>query len=658
MECYRCGRRGHIARECRTKIVHKSKHSAKQAERSSSERQEYTTMFSTTEEARISEQSNSVWCIDSGCTGHMCNDKHMIKGFTRLDNELNLANHESTQITGMGQVSISVDTGCEKRLVDIQKVFYVPDLRTSLLSVSKMTDHGYEVHFTKQDAVVTDKNKKVHIRADRVGNLYHVRLGQQYSNNVQMVKKPIDMWHERLGHINERDLKAMVKNNLVHGLKFDDSEKLSDCETCLSQKMTCKPFPKSSEERTNSLLEIVHTDVCGPMRHESYGKKKYFVTFIDDKSRWCEVYFIANKNDVFKVFQEYKAYVEKMTGLKIKNLQSDNGREYINTEFDEFLKKEGIRRRLTVPYTPQQNGVAERKNRTLIEMARCMMHQARCPPGFWAEAINTANFIRNRCPTVALRGEIPYTVWKGKKPTLIYMNTFGAKLYYKEKGSKKGKFDANSEVGIFMGYDDKSKAYRIHDPKTKKIIIARDVNFMKASAFNNQYEEILESDNEEKESINIDLNKEHQSKEKAKEDRPYIKAIKTESRMRRSLENIQDNLETESTDRLTRKRHSTVLWERLIEPAKRERGRPRLIRTGLVGRPRKEYQYQESNEKVTEGETDDEESEGQMSASMVTIDPMTWQEAERMPADVLTKGLGATKHHECLGNLGMIDKSD
>lgn len=152
--------------------------------------------------------------------------------------------------------------------------------------MSKITDRGFEVNFTKQDAVVIVKNKKVHIKADRVGNLYHVRLDQHYSNNVQMVKKPIDIWHERLGHINERDLKAMAKNNLVHGLKFDDSEKLSDCETCLSQKMTCKPFPKNSEERTNSFLEIVHTDVYGLMRHESYGKKKYFVTFIDDKSRW------------------------------------------------------------------------------------------------------------------------------------------------------------------------------------------------------------------------------------------------------------------------------------------------------------------------------------------------------------------------------------
>lgn len=123
-----------------------------------------------------------------------------------------------------------------------------------------------------------------------------------------------------------------------------------------------------------------------------------------------EVYFIANKSDVLKVFQEYKTFAEKLTGMKIKNLQSDNGTEYINKKFDDFSRKEGIKRRLTVPCTPQQNGIAERKSRTLIEMARCMMHHAGRPPGFWAEAINTANFIRNRCPTIALKGEIPYTV--------------------------------------------------------------------------------------------------------------------------------------------------------------------------------------------------------------------------------------------------------
>lgn len=122
----------------------------------------------------MSEQRNPV-CIDSGCTGYTCNDKHMIQRFTRHDTELNLANHESTHITSMGKVDISVDTGRGERQVDIQKGFYVPDLRTNLLSLAKITDYGFEVHFRKYDAIVVDKDQKVHIRADQVGNLYQVR---------------------------------------------------------------------------------------------------------------------------------------------------------------------------------------------------------------------------------------------------------------------------------------------------------------------------------------------------------------------------------------------------------------------------------------------------------------------------------------------------
>lgn len=635
IECYRCGRRGHLAKECKVKNVNKQKQSAQKLERDSDPKT--TMLMSTTEEVMYGDKSNPVWCIDSGCTGHMCNEKHMIQGFERLDSELNLANNESTHITGAGKVSISVDTGSEERRIDIEKVFYVSDLRTNLLSVAKMTDRGFEVHFKKNNAIVIDEKNHIHMHADRVGNLYHVRMSQNGVNNVEVVKKPIDMWHERLGHLNERDMKAMSKSGLVHGLTFNDDEKLSECEICISQKQTCTPFPKGSADRTSELLEIVHTDVCGPMRQQSFGGKKYFVTFIDDKSRWCEVYFIANKSDVLRVFKEYKAYVEKFTGNKIKNLQSDNGREYVNNEFDDFLKKEGIRRRLTVPYTPQQNGISERKNRTLIEMARCMMHQAGSPPAFWAEAVHTANYIRNRCPTATLNGQIPFTIWKGKKLSVIYMHVFGSKAYYKDKGSQKGKFDSSSEFGIFMGYDVQSKAYRIHDPKTKKIIVTRDVKFMNETAFRNEYKEILneeESIDDGDILVNLNMpNKTHSEKEEEERKGP-LKAKRGVERTRRSLENVY--VPDEEQDRkLPRKRTATVSWERLIEPSKRGKGR--LVRTGsrtgLMGRPYLEYrpvnEYIASDSESESINDHDEESDAPLTAGIATIEPMTWSEIEK-----------------------------
>lgn len=130
------------------------------------------------------------------------------------------------------------------------------------------------------------------------------------------------------------------------------------------------------------------------MRTESLGKSRYFVIFIDDASRWCEVRFLKNKSEVLQAFKDYKVLVENQTGKRIKYLQSDNGREYLNDSFDAYLKANGIGRRLTVSHTPEQNGVAERKNRTLLEMARCLLLQSSLPTSLWAEAINTANYVR------------------------------------------------------------------------------------------------------------------------------------------------------------------------------------------------------------------------------------------------------------------------
>lgn len=615
IECYRCHRFGHIANECRS-FVPKYKQSARQLEDKDCERgraprnQDRTSMLTTTEEVMYGNQAKSEWCIDSGCTGHMCSERSILQDFTRINSELNLANNESTRITGMGRVNLLVDNGNEEREIDIEKVFYVSDLRTNLLSVSRMTDHELEVRFRKEDAIVINKNNKVVMRANRIGNLYYVNKCNNSANNIEVQQESaINEWHKRLGHVNERDLKTMVKNGLVHGLQLKDNEKLSECEICVREKQTSKPFPKGSEERTSEPLEIVHTDVCGPMRHASWSNKKYFVTFIDDYSRWCEVYFIRNKSDVLTVFKEYKAEMENFTGKRIKALQSDNGREYVNSEFDTYLKKCGIKRRLTVPYTPQQNGVAERKNRTLVEMARCMMRQAGVPPIFWAEAVNTACYIRNRCPTAALKGRLPFTVWTGKTPTMIYMQTFGTKVFVKIKGNR-GKFDSRSEEGIFVGYDRQSKAYRVHLPRSKQTIASRDVKFMGESAFRHEYKEILDADDSPCDEIEVESSKPEEDNED--EEQRQIDVV-----------------------RRGRKRGSTVSWEELVQPMKRGRGRPRLIRSGSRGRPRKQYASTtvETGEEEDSDEENDEEEEPAVTedevftANIATHDPLTWQEA-------------------------------
>lgn len=369
--------------------------------------------------------------------------------------------------------------------------------------MSKITDHGYEINFRKKDAIVTDESGEMIFRADKIGDLYYindrssmkkvnklVRKENNIAMSVSHAKSEIDEWHYKLGHLNERDLKNMAKTGAVHELKFKSDQTMTKCEVCIQEKETRNAFPRSEGGRTKDLLEIVHSDVRGPMRTESHSGAKYFVTFIDEitRSRWCEVFFIKNKNDILDVFKRYKTAAEMLTRKKIKALQSDNGKEYCNKEFDQFLEQNGISRRLSTPHTPQQNGVAERKNRTLVEMARCMMHQAKVPPMFWAEAVNTACYVRNRCITKSLSEQTPHKLWKGKIPTVIYFQIFGSKVFELDKNPQKGKFDSRSKEGIFIEYSNESKAYRVWLPKSRKVIVSRDVKFLNKSAFDHEYQ--------------------------------------------------------------------------------------------------------------------------------------------------------------------------
>lgn len=174
-----------------------------------------------------------------------------------------------------------------------------------------------------------------------------------------------------------------------------------NCDICVMAKMTRSPFPTKSNRKTE-LLELIHCDLCGPMKTESFGKSLYFITFIDDRSRWSEVKFLKRKSEALEAFKSFKNKVECLFDRRIKYLQTDNGGEFTTgRDFNHFLESCGIQRRLTVSHCPAQNGVAERKNRVLQEMTRCFLIEAGLPQVFWAEAVNTACYIRNRCPSRA-----------------------------------------------------------------------------------------------------------------------------------------------------------------------------------------------------------------------------------------------------------------
>ena len=268
----------------------------------------------------------------------------------------------------------------------------------------------------------------------------------------------------------------MANKELVNGLKLVGDTKLPFCETSQFGKQARDPFPKEAV-RSQKVLEVVHSDVCGPMPVNSVGGNKYFVTFTDECTRYTAIYFMSTKNEVLKYFKEFHREAELVTGEKLKCIRSDNGTEYVNGEFDRYLKEHGIRRQLTAPFSPQQNGIPERLNRTLLNSARSMLHYAGMPEKFWAEAIFNATYVKNRVPTKAIEDKVPYEAFWGKKPLVRYFRIFGCDAYVHVPKQNRKKLDFQSKKAIFLGYDLRSKAYRLWNAEKNHVVISRNVKF-------------------------------------------------------------------------------------------------------------------------------------------------------------------------------------
>jgi len=186
-------------------------------------------------------------------------------------------------------------------------------------------------------------------------------IKNQFLQSTQNKHSDLMKWYQRYGHLNLNDFKKFVTNDLVTGMSINQKINDINCEICYRCKIHQLPYKRSSK-RAKIVLELVHSDICGPIETESLDGAKYFVTFVDDFSKYTEVAMLRSRSEILNVFQNYKRRVEKETGHCIKKLRTDNAQEYKSKEFTNFLQQEGIGRQLSVEYTPQQNGVAERIN--------------------------------------------------------------------------------------------------------------------------------------------------------------------------------------------------------------------------------------------------------------------------------------------------------
>ena len=236
-------------------------------------------------------------------------------------------------------------------------------------------------------------------------------------------------------------------------------------------------FLELGKKKISEKLELAHIYVWGLAHVSSLGESNYYSTFIDDANRKTWVYFIEKKFDVFNTFKKWKALVENEIGKKLKCLRSDNGGEYCNKEFVKYCSYNGIRRQKTVPGTPQENGVSERMNRTIMERARCMRLHAGLPLQFWADAVDTVVYLINRGPSSSLDGGILEEAWTGKKVNYSFLRTFDCEAFFHIDKDNRTKLEAKSKKCTFIGYGINDFGYHLYDYENHKIIRIRDVVF-------------------------------------------------------------------------------------------------------------------------------------------------------------------------------------
>ena len=341
-----------------------------------------------------------------------------------------MGDDKELQVAGMGTMEVPTKEGIKK----VHDIYYTPHLKHNFLSVGQMMEKNYKLIFENGTCVIFDKNNsnRVVTTVSMTKNrLFPLKFGE--NDNVKFanvtIENPSVLWHLRYGHLNFDSLKLLTSQNMVCGLPKVQAPKEEVCKGCALGKHTRSKFPKDAAWRASYPLQLVHLDICGPMQNKSWGGHRYFLTFIDDFSRLCWVYFLQTKDQVFACFQDFKNDSEKQSGFVVKCLRTDNGGEFCSIEFLQFCKNVRIKRQYTASYTPQQNGVVERKNRTIVEMTRSMLQSKELSNMYWAEAIRTSVYILNRCPTYSLDGITPYEGWYGKKPNVKHFQVFGCLAY-------------------------------------------------------------------------------------------------------------------------------------------------------------------------------------------------------------------------------------
>ncbi|GJW42015.1 putative ribonuclease H-like domain-containing protein [Tanacetum coccineum] len=421
--------------------------------------------------------------FDSGCSGHMTGNKDQLEDFEEFNGGSVTFGGSKGYISGKGRIRVGN--------LDFDSVSFVKELgHFNLFSISQICDKQHKVLFTKTECLVVSSDFKmpdenqILLKVPRHHNMYSfdMKTPSPAKGFACLIAKATSdeskLWHRRLGHINFKNLNKLVKGNLVRGLPSKVFKNDHTCVACHKGKQHRASCKAKLERLITEPLHTLHMDLFGPTSVKSINHASYCLVITDDCTRFSWVFFLASKDETSGILQTFIRQIENQLSHRVKIIRSDNGTEFKNRDMLEFCGNKGIKQEYSNARTPQQNGVAERMNRTLIEAARTMLADSLLPTTFWAEAVSTACYIFNRVRVTKPQNKTPYELLFGHKPIISYIRPFGCHVTILDTLSVLGKFDGKSDEGFLVGYSLNSKAYRVYNLVTKRVEVNLHVNFL------------------------------------------------------------------------------------------------------------------------------------------------------------------------------------
>src|SRR6185437_12891741 len=403
-----------------------------------------------------------------------------VKMFTSLDEDVGNYEHvtfgdnSKRKVVGLGKVAIIKD-------LSISNVLLVESVSFNLLSIAQLCDLGLICTFSDSEVVVTSmEDKSLIFKGFRHGNIYLVDFSYNDASLATCLFSKNSMgwlWHRRIAHIGMSQLKKAFKRGMVVSVKDVTFDKNKLCSACQAGKQFASSHPMKAYLSTSRSLELLHMDLFGPTTYKSLGGNLYCLVIVDDYSRYTWTFFLEDKSKTMGIFKIFVKQAQNEFESSVVKVRSDNGTEFRNTQVEELSNDLGIKHEFSSTYTPQQNGVVERKNKTLITLARAMLDDYDISQRFWAEAINTACHASNRVYLHRFLKKTLYELLIGRKPNISYFRVFGCKCYIFKKRKHLGKFESRCDVGFLVGYSSNSKAYRVFNSATSNIEETCDVEF-------------------------------------------------------------------------------------------------------------------------------------------------------------------------------------